>query len=136
MKDLSEFLPAPGSKAKYSFVTLRTGDMKQVSFLGRDGHEYRVEGYVDGKCPTDICGGVCCKTSSLNGVVGKGPCEHFDKTEMNCSLHARFGIGVKPISCVIWPKSHIDIDTVNKQAERLGLKGRCQLKVVRINGNS
>lgn len=104
-----------------------------------DGSRWKVEGYVVDKdhnnrpylrCPTEICQAVCCRVANLRGRVGEGACE-FLGNDHKCNLH-RMGLGCKPISCVLWPTKTQDVETANSLAERLGLPGRCQLRVVEI----
>lgn len=85
---------------------------------------------LEGECDTDRCGAVCCKTASLQGRVGEGPCR-FLQGDLRCELHA-ISRHVKPISCLVWPTSQASIDVMNEQAERLGLEGRCHLKMVEV----
>jgi len=118
------------STATYSFIKFRTEDWRQEELIGRDGKRYRVEGYVDGKCPVDKCGGLCCEKVPLLGQMDQGPCEFWNEGTKLCHLHERGGIGVKPLSCVSWPRSQLDIDTVNERYA-VGEK-KCYLKVVEI----
>ena len=101
-----------------------------IDVIENRGKRYRVEGYVDGKCPTDICGAVCCKVCNLQGRVGEGPCEFLDSDDL-CRLH-KMNVHCKPVSCLVWPTSQESIDGANKLAERLGFAGRCQLRMVEI----
>lgn len=86
-----------------------------------------VSGYVsDGKgglrCPTEICGAVCCKaTHYVPGL--QGPCSHLT-ADLLCGLHG----GGKPAGCATYPLSQADIDKINEQAERAGFPERCQLR--------
>jgi len=118
--------------ARYSYVTLRTEDWSQTDFIGRDGNRYRVEGYIDGKCPVDKCGGLCCEAIPLIGPLTDAPCEFWNPDSKLCGLHERGGRAAKPVSCVVWPRSQADIDLVNKRFAK-GEK-RCYLKVVKIDG--
>ena len=102
----------------------------KVGLIENRGKTYRVEGYVDGKCPTDICNAVCCRTASLQGRVGEGPCEFLQEDNL-CRLHV-MSPHCKPVSCLVWPTSPISIEQTNKIAERLGLEGRCQLRMVEV----
>ena len=101
-----------------------------VGVIENRGKRYRVEGYVDGKCPTDDCNAVCCRISNLQGRVGEGPCQFLE--DNLCGLHA-MSPHCKPVSCLVWPTSQQSIDKANEIAERLGLQGRCQLRMVEID---
>ena len=102
-----------------------------VGVIENRGKRYRVEGYVDGHCPTDVCNAVCCRVASLQGRVGEGPCDFLD-TDNLCQLH-KMSSHCKPVSCLVWPTSQASIDGANELAERLGLEGRCQLRMVEID---
>lgn len=118
------------SLARYS--TIQIEGWKPGEITGRDGKRYRVEGYIDGYCPTGLCEAVCCHTSDIyEGSIGSGPCRYLTGDRL-CELHAR-SPGLKPISCMVWPVRQLDVDSVNEKAERLGLKGRCQLRVVEVD---
>lgn len=95
------------------------------------GKRYRVEGYVDGRCPTDVCNAVCCRIASLRGRVGEGPCQFLDG-DNQCGLHA-MSIHCKPVSCLVWPTSPMSIEKTNETAARLGFEGRCQLTMVEVD---
>ena len=87
----------------------------------------RVTGYVNGHCPTDVCGAVCCCASAaLPPPVPPCLCLTQQKT---CVLHEIGGPGYKPRGCAQFPQSQHAIDEVNRVAKKHGLKGRCQLKV-------
>ena len=124
------------SRAAYSFVTLRSEDWRQTEFIGRDGRCYRVEGYVpDGKgglrCPTDVCGGLCCEAIPLIGALSDAPCRFWNAETKGCGLEEQGGKAAKPVSCLVWPRRQADIDMVN---ERFGQgERRCQLSVVEVS---
>ena len=42
-------------------------------YIENRGKRYRIEGYIDGFCPTDECNAVCCRVDTLQGRVGEGP---------------------------------------------------------------
>lgn len=119
------------SRARYSHVTLRIEDWTILAQTDRDGEKYRVEGYVDGRCPTEVCKAVCCRTADLlDGSIGSGPCQFLNDETLKCKLHEK-GRACKPIACLLWPKRQMDIDSTNEKAERLGFKERCHLKFVK-----
>lgn len=118
--------------AKYSQVILQIEDWTILEQTGRDGEKYRVEGLVEGKCPTEICNAVCCRTADLlKGAIGSGPCQFLNEKTLGCKLHEK-GRACKPIACLVWPVRQGDIDSTNEKAERLGFKERCQLKLVKV----
>lgn len=83
-----------------------------------------VEGYIDGRCPTEICNAVCCRaTHYIPGLPG--PCSHLVNNQ--CELH---GTPDKPKGCTQYPRNQADIDMINKQAEEAGFTERCQLRIV------
>lgn len=98
------------------------------------GKTYKVEGYnEDGSCPTDICNAICCRISNFQGRVGQGPCEHLECDTCLCKFH-KISAHLKPVSCLVWPTNQDSIDVANQTAERLGLEGRCQLRMVEVEG--
>ena len=94
------------------------------------GKSYRIEGYVDGHCPTEVCNAVCCRTASLQGRVGEGPCSFLEDDNL-CGLH-KMSAHCKPVSCLLWPTSPESIEKANELAERLGFTERCQLTMVEV----
>ena len=119
------------TKTKPAIQAMLNISEASVDIIENRGKKLRVEGYVDGKCPTDICNSVCCRIGSLQGRVGQGPCEFLQEGDGLCRLHA-MSRHCKPVSCLVWPTSQQSIDGVNELAERLGLEGRCQLRMVEI----
>lgn len=90
-----------------------------------------ISGYIatdrGDRCPTDICGAVCCRASHFRPDKGP-PCE-FLTDQLSCELHDAGGIKCKPWGCAEYPKNNADIDSINKQAEAHGFTERCQLRV-------
>lgn len=113
-------------------VTLSTEDWSLRALTARDGRRLRVEGYRDGRCPTEICGAVCCRVMDQWGRAGTC-CEALDRESLSCRPHARGGPACKPLSCWLWPLGPADIDKVNELAQRFGHAGRCQLRIVEVN---
>lgn len=92
----------------------------------------KVSGYIieEGKaprCPIEICGAICCMSSSFR-PDRKGPCEYLTK-ELSCELHKIGGPRCKPLGCHEYPRSQADIDAINKLAKDLGFTQRCQLNI-------
>ena len=89
-------------------------------------------GYIatDGgmRCPTDICGAVCCKATHFRPDK-RAPCEYLTD-KLTCELHDVGGIKCKPMGCVEYPRSQRDIDAINRLAESAGFTERCQLRVI------
>ena len=120
------------SLARYSSVEIRVEDWTAQTVTLRDGRKMRVEGYVNGKCPTDVCHAVCCRISDIyEGGVGEGPCRYLGEDEL-CILH-KMDAAFKPVACMVWPKNEVDVAKTNELAERFGLEGRCQLKLVEVD---
>ena len=108
-------------------LVVDTDDWSIISFKDRDGCFYKVVG----ECETEKCNAVCCRVANWQGIMGQGPCSYL--TEDNkCSTHKERGFGTKFLSCWVWPKRQIDIDTVNAAAEKYGMEHRCHLKVVKV----
>lgn len=119
------------TSAAYSRVVLRIEDWSILEQTDRAGETWRVEGMVAGRCPTEICGAVCCRTADLlDGAVGSGPCRFLNEETLGCRLHEK-GRACKPIACLVWPVRQGDIDSTNEKAARLGFKERCQLRFVK-----
>ena len=119
------------TKARYSHVEFRIEDWTITRQTGRDGETYRVEGLVDGRCPTEICNAICCRTADIyEGKIGSGPCHLLNEETLGCKAHEK-GAACKPIACLVWPVRQGDIDSTNEKAERLGFKERCQLRLVK-----
>jgi hypothetical protein len=121
------------SLARYSSARIQIEDWKTLEIVDRDGKKYIVQGYVKDEqgrlsCPVDVCKGACCRTADIyEGRVGTGPCRFLNEKHQ-CDMHGAF----KPISCAVWPVSPLDIESVNEKLERLGIKERCQLKLVEV----
>ncbi len=118
---------------QYSFITFRTEDWRIEKFIGRDGKSYQVTGYVDDgngglRCPTEICGALCCVKINWKGVNGQR-CE-FLTDDLRCMFQAERGMACKPMSCAAWPKQQLDVDFVNERWAQ-GAK-RCCLKVEEV----
>ncbi len=122
------------SSAQYSYVVLRTENWDQMKFVDKDGQQYEVQGYVEDengqvRCPTEKCQALCCQAMPLIGPVGTS-CEHLNQDTLKCGQQEKGGRSCKPISCVVWPRRQLDIDTLNDlyaQGEK-----RCYLKVVKV----
>ena len=70
-----------------------------------------LQGKVDGKCPVEVCGAICCQTDFLTNI--DGPCSQLDDHK-ECSLaKGAHGDLMKPFWCVTWPRDQQDIDEFN-----------------------
>lgn len=117
--------------AEESFVTLRIEDWRVVEIVGRDGHRYEVTGYVNGQCPTEKCGALCCQKIPWDGRMGAGPCEFLNQDTLKCKLHEARGPACKPLSCWLWPVRPGDVASINERYAD-GEK-RCYLDLVRVD---
>ena len=124
------------SLARYSYATIRTEDWSITEFTGRDGIQYKVDGYVwdddlkAWRCPTEKCGALCCKNINLKGQMGKR-CQLL-ADDLLCDLHRIGGPATKPVSCWIWPRNQESIDILNERFADGDV--RCYLKLVPLEG--
>ena len=83
---------------------------------------------VTGWCDTSRCKAVCCRAQHFR-PDRQPPCEYL-MDDYRCELHVVGGINCKPMGCALYPRNQYDIDCINADAERLGLKERCHLVVI------
>ena len=107
-----------------AYLTVLTDNWKQGHFEDRDGTVYEVKG----ECDTARCGAVCCKVADWTGKVGVKCSKLTD--DLFCEPHLEHGPATKPVSCLFWPLRPVDVETVNKLAERFDMPERCHLEVV------